>query len=212
MYHPSELERGIEELSEEARAINNWAKTNDLALNSDKTQAIILGSAKFINKIYEGDAPVIKVGGSQIKFLEEVNYLGISIDCKLSWYNQINKTSTRIHGVIHRLKQAENILNTNMREKLVEALVYPYVDYGSVLRTGCSEDINRKLKKLINIGIRFIHSLKRDTPISEFYSELNWLMPKFRRNFLFGVLIFNILKTKRPLYLYERLIPRTKVI
>lgn len=106
---PSDLGTAVDTLSIEASAIETWAVKNNLLLNAGKTQAIIIGSNKFINAIYAKNIPKVKVEGTEIEFSEEVKYLGIIIDSKLSWSAQVKSTVSKAHGALHRLKRPKNV-------------------------------------------------------------------------------------------------------
>lgn len=85
-------------------------------LNADKTQAIILGSPKYINSIHASDTPILTIGQSQIKFKDRVNYLGITIDSKLTWKGQVKRIISRAHGVMNSLRKSRASLASSWRK------------------------------------------------------------------------------------------------
>ena len=62
-----------------------------------------------------------------------------------------------------------------------------------------------KVERLMNAGIRFIYNLRRDTHISPYRLELEWLRACDRRKYFQGCFTFRILNTQRPLYFYQAL-------
>ena len=57
----------------------------------------------------------------------------------------------------------------------------------------------------MNAGIRYIYNLRRDSHISSYRSELEWLKAYDRRKYFQGCFTFRILNTQRPLYFYQAL-------
>ena len=57
----------------------------------------------------------------------------------------------------------------------------------------------------MNAGIRYTYNLRRDTHISPYRSELEWLRACDRRKYFLGCFTFRILNTQRLLYFYRTL-------
>ena len=62
-----------------------------------------------------------------------------------------------------------------------------------------------KVERLVNVGIRYIYNLRRDTHISPYRSELEWMKACDRRKFFLDCFTFRILNTQRPLFFYQAL-------
>lgn len=70
-------------------------------LNSNKTQAIILDSARYINSIDIDSLPNIKVCKANIPFSSNVKYLKIHISSNLSWDKQVTNTVSKIYTKLY---------------------------------------------------------------------------------------------------------------
>ena len=57
----------------------------------------------------------------------------------------------------------------------------------------------------MNAGIHYIYNLRRDSHISPYRSELEWLKTFDRRKYFQRCFTFRILNTQRPLYFYQAL-------
>lgn len=80
----------IIEVNEDIKSIINWFNNNELILNSDKMQAIIFGTAKYINTVnFECLLSRIEIGGSTVLFSTNVKYLNIIISSILPWERQV---------------------------------------------------------------------------------------------------------------------------
>jgi hypothetical protein len=77
-------------LNKSAREIHQWASTNKLPLNQDKTKVLMITGKRFASKIpyypnitLDADTPLSTV--------ETATLLGLDLDCKLSFSNHIEK-------------------------------------------------------------------------------------------------------------------------
>lgn len=59
----------------------------------------------------------------------------------------------------------------------------------------------------MNACVRFTFDLCWDAHVSPFYSQLGWLQADDRRSYLFGCLIFSVLRSSTPSYLASKLSP-----
>ena len=71
--------------------VQNWMRINKLTINYKKTNYMILIKKKLNNFPF-----VIKIGENAIDCKQCVKYLGIMIDEKMSWADQINYLYTKI--------------------------------------------------------------------------------------------------------------------
>ena len=72
-----------------AELVLRWASENDLLLNVAKTKAIVIGSYYYINELSEYEIKGVTFNGSLMKFESSVKSLGVIIDSKLDWKQQV---------------------------------------------------------------------------------------------------------------------------
>lgn len=83
-------EIAIIEVNEDIKSIINWFNNNGHILNSDKMQAIIFDTAKYINTVnFECLLSRIEIEGSTVLFSTNVKYLNIIISSTLPWERQV---------------------------------------------------------------------------------------------------------------------------
>ena len=63
--------------------------------------------------------------------------------------------------------------------------------------------LKSKVERLMNAGIRYIYNLRRDTHITPYGSELEWLKARDRRKYFLGGFTFRVLNSQRLLYFYQ---------
>ena len=94
--------------NDELIKISKWLYMNKLSINTSKTNFMM-----FTNKNIDIDQITIKLAGSEIKYVSSLNFLGITIDNKLTWKNHIdiicNKASKNI-GILYKLHMLPTVI------------------------------------------------------------------------------------------------------
>ena len=80
-------------------------------------------------------------------------------------------------------------------------LLFPVIDYCCLVYNNLSNDINFRLQKLVNSGIRYIYGLKRWEHITPYRLELGWLTTAARAKYFAANLLLKIFNTATPSYL-----------
>lgn len=88
---------------------------------------------------------------------------------------------------------------------MANQLLLPHFDYACVVYDDLSEYLDEKLQTLQNQCIRFVFGVRKYEHISPYRRQLKWLTTKSRRKYLLGSLIYKILSTRQPIYLFELL-------
>lgn len=161
-----------------------------------------MGTSRYINTIDLNSTPRVLVNETPIEYSTSVKYLGVLISNVLSWDRQVTKISNKVHSILYQLRLNKQLFPEALRVKLVTSLVLPHLDYGSIAFTDMTAEHDRKLYRAVNSCIRFIFNVKADAHISLFYARLRWLKIGARRTYFVGCLLYNILNTERPSYLY----------
>jgi hypothetical protein len=77
--------------------------------------------------------PKISMNNFHIEFVKEFNYLGIVIDQHLSWKPHTDLISKKISKTVGILNRLKTTLPKNVLMNIYNALVLPYLTYGSIL-------------------------------------------------------------------------------
>ena len=149
--------QGSKSLQELATVVNNelrkvieWLNANRLSLNIDRTNFMI-----FRPTGKNENCPTIQINGSSIQEVDNAKFLGITIDNRLNWIENIKCISRKIAkgtGIIIKARKAfesETLLN------LYNSLIFPHISYGiHVWGTAASVHLNRLhvfQKKIVRI-------------------------------------------------------------
>ena len=84
---PTESHQAVFSITKCLDEIKSWMYSNKLKLNESKTDCIVIGNTKQIDKVM---CDVLKVGSSDIIISKNVKNLGVYIDRKLDMERQVN--------------------------------------------------------------------------------------------------------------------------
>jgi len=91
------------------------------------------------------------------------------------------------------------------RRALVNALIVPLSDYGAILHAGLWTVNKRRLKRIQNCSMRFVHLKSRRDSVSYLYTENNILQVSCRQEWLLLVLFYKaVVKGAGPLYISKK--------
>ena len=138
--------------------LHNWLTTNDLLLNSTKTELINISTAK-LN--IEPAFPKIFINDIQIKPSNSTKYLGVKFDNKLNFDQYILslKQTTTYH--LYNLYKLRPFINKNTAILLTHSIILSRLNYCNTLITRQTKTTLKRLDAIINRSIRLICQLKK---------------------------------------------------
>jgi hypothetical protein len=74
--------------------------------------------------------PKLAIDGSEIKFVDTFDYLGITLDNRLSWKAHISKIQVKLSKAAGIMSKLKNILPGNILHTLYNSLFLPHLNYG----------------------------------------------------------------------------------
>ena len=96
-----------------------WLNCNKLALNVNKTQAILYG--KTTHK------PVIKINNEPIHFVDKINLLGTIFDKNLTFKPHIAKICSKASRALGLLNQSKGLLPKYIKRTIYFSLIHPHL-------------------------------------------------------------------------------------
>ena len=119
----------------------------------------------FSNSLKSLNGPVI-LNNSHLKQVRDTRFLGVNIDCDLSWkyhVSEICKLISRNTGVLYRLR---DFFPKRILRNLYCTLILPYLNYGILVWGNCANFQLDKILKIQHRSIRIINHV-------HFYSNTN---------------------------------------
>ena len=99
---------------------------------------------------------VIKIGSETVNRVHTSKSLGVIIDDKLKWEDQIDSISKKVSRGIGAMKLIKPYVPKKCLSQVYNALVQTYFDYCSLVWQNCKLELQSKLQKLQNRAARII--------------------------------------------------------
>ena len=89
------------------------------------------------------------------------------------------------------------------------SLLFPLVDYCSLVYRGLSSEQDLIIQLVLNRGIRYIYGLGMSQHITPYRRELGWLRASGRRDYLAACMLYKLFARPSPSYLVDYYAMRT---
>ena len=132
-------------LSKELDSVNNWLIDNKLSLHVGKTECILFGSKRKLNKVANFQ---VHYRDHIIKGSNCVKYLGVTLDQDLSGNSIVSSIVPKALGKLKFLYRYGDCLNVDLRRKLCNALIQCHLDYCC---TAWYASLSQKMKQKLQI-------------------------------------------------------------
>ena len=144
----------------ELSKIHNWLIANKLSLNIDKSNYIIFHPCQK-RPDYVVDLKIYDIHSKMYVSLERKNnikYLGILIDCNLSWKYHIGYIASKVSRLIGIIAKLRFFVPVNTLINIYKSLILPHLTHGIVLWGQAAKCHIDKILKLQKRAIRLIYS------------------------------------------------------
>ena len=194
--------------------MSEWAKGASRKLNKLKTKAIVFGGSHFVNEFYSSteQKTIDLPDGAFVPFPKSVTSLGVVLDAKLQWYDHINHITKKFNRVLFALRFFRRYTTETLRKRLAAALLFPHLDYCSIVLLDASQELRHRLQRLQNACVRYVLGIGRGDHISPHRAALGWLRTDSRRHYFMAILMYKIMRMRTPEYiegLFSRYVPRS---
>ena len=157
-------------MNEELSKLSNWMDINKLSLNVKKTKWIVFSLRK---KCLPSQSVFIK--GEVIERVNDIKFLGVFTDSKMSWSCHIQHIRKKISKGIGILYKAKRLLTQETLITLYNSFIYPYIVYCiEVWGSTCKKNL-LSLLKLQKCALRLITSSPRRTESAPLFESLKIL-------------------------------------
>ena len=181
--------------------IKEWMDRNKLKLNSDKTEALLVVSAK---KRKEGMAEQhLCIEGSNIPLASIVKNLGVVLDSELSMKGYINQIRKNTMYTLKNIRTIRPFLTQEACCKLVLSLIFSRLDYCNSLFFGLSKGKLEPLQKVQNSVARLVLQKRRCDEAMPLLKDLHWLPMVQRVQYKAATVVYTCLHGTAPKYAQE---------
>ena len=195
---PATLDTSLANLQSCLSSLRDWFLRNGLALNSDKTEAIILGTRGRLKSL--NHLTSIQVADSVIELSDHVKLLGVIFDPTLNFNKHVSNICSSSYYHIRALRRIRPFIDNNTAKSFASSIVGSRLDYANGTLYGMSLHNFHRLQRVQNslarvvTGDRFTHS-------SALLNSLHWLPIRQRISFKLATIAHRSVNCTAPDYL-----------
>ena len=150
--------------------VQNWYDQNGLKINPAKTEMILFGMPK---QGIVGDI-MVNFAGAQVRPAIKMKVLGVTLDPELKWEDHVSMVIRRSYATLAGLAKFSHSLPTAVKKFIVEALVFPHIEYCLTVWGGCRDVQRKRVQKVLNHAAQITTSSRRNAHVTPLFAELNW--------------------------------------
>lgn len=196
------LEDSCCRLNENLAYIQDWARSNNLMLNPNKS--FVLPISRCVIDFQQ--FPDIYLGNTVLKFIEKAKYLGFYINSNLTCGDHVNGVIRNVFLTLRNLRLSSGFTPVEIKRKLVTQLIVPHITYSAEVYSKLDSHSLHKLQVSFNSATRYVYGLRRFDSVSSWRKMILGcdLVDYLRmRNLLF---LHRLLYGKTPAYLYDKIV------
>ena len=195
------------ELEDTLINVKGWISQVKLKMNTEKTEFIIFGHSKQLEKCVTQQ---INVVGDMIDRSLCIHYLGAFLDENLTLKEHVKRKSATSIRNFYKIKKIREFLTAQATETLVLGLVISHLDYGNSLLIGCPQTLDI-YQKVQNMCAKLVLQRKKYESATEALITLHWLLIRARIEYKLLHIVHNCKYGKAPQYLKDLLINKTVI-
>ena len=117
----------VPKINAELHKVFVWLSTNKLSLNVSKTKYMI-----FPNPLDPRTLPKekLEINSKKLSLVTQFDFLGITIDSKLSWIPHTTKIAAKISRILGVMKKIKRYAPPTIMKSIYQALVFTRLNYG----------------------------------------------------------------------------------
>ena len=168
---PSDIQVLKFRAEENIKCLQHWFSLNSLKMNADKTCFTLLGTK---NSVEKASDLVLQVNDVDIRPTKHVKVLGVLLDQTLSWEPHISSIVRRSNAILVSLFKIRHHLSPDILKILVQAHVFPHLQYCSSVWGGAPIAHLDRLQKVIHFAARLVSGLRKYDHITPALTALGW--------------------------------------
>ena len=148
------------QVDDDLKNLSNWLKVNKISQNVVKTELVLFTSSK-----QELDYDLkIKVNGKRLYGTDSVKYLGLQVDKRLTWKQQINLVALKLNNANAMLSKLRHVLVITTLRLVYYAIFKSHLYYASLVLAQNTNSVKRfRLLQKTSIRIMFFQSRNSHT-------------------------------------------------
>ena len=152
--------------------IKDWMDSNRLKMNTTKTEFIMFGLKKQLQKC---TTETLKVNDDMVPVSNTIKYLGAWLDQHLSFRTHIKKKCQTAMMNLQRIKTIHHMLSQEACHQLILGLVMSHLDYVNAILKNLPQREIHKLQRIQNMPAKIVLCKSKYESSWESLQELHWL-------------------------------------
>ena len=145
------LEEVIQKLELTTNNFFEWLKNNHMKANADKCRLLVTRDTDVTAKIQEFD----------VKNSREEKRLGLKIDSKFSFDNNVSSLCKKASQKLHALERVVNFMDLAKRESLMKAFITSQFNYSHLIWMFHDRQLNNRIDKIQERVLRLVYKDKK---------------------------------------------------
>jgi hypothetical protein len=191
-------------INSDLKNIYGWFCANKVSVHFGKTETMLISNPQKRRFLPSTDLNVSVTNNETLSQVDNVKYLGITLDDRLSFDSHIDGLAKQISKKIGILKSCK-FLSRNTLVHLFNSIVLPHFDYCSSVWCATSSKNLTRLQRLQNRAMRLILRKPHRTHIEDMLDELKWMSVRQRNVFNNMILMWKIVNGFAPTYLSDNI-------
>ena len=121
----------VNALNEDVCYVSEWLMDNKLSLNGSQSEVMITGTRHTVSSIDNNDD--VNVNGLRLQYINTCKHLGVLIDNKLTWHDQIDKVRNQVLFGSYMLHKASYFIPSHTLKMLYNSIVAPHFEYCDIV-------------------------------------------------------------------------------
>ena len=180
--------------------IKTWMNNNSLQLNSNKTEALLIGTP---HQVHSSPISQLTFDGQIIPFSSSATNLGVRFDPHLTFNDHIKHLCKTSFYHLRNFSKLRPTLSLPAAEQLVHAFISSRLDYCNGLLIGIPGKTIQRLQYIQNSAARVLMRARKHEHITPILKSLHWLPVSSRINYKILLLTHKCIHGLAPTYLQE---------
>ena len=175
-----------------------WFCHNGLALNPDKTDAVLFGTRNKLGSL--STLTHVDVAGTSVQLSKKVKILGATLDQQLTFHDHVNTVCSASFYHLRSFRHVRPALTQDIAKALGSAVIGTKLDYANSILHGTSSANIKRLQRVQNALARVVLSSPSPSATKNL-QRLHWLPVQYRIRYEVCSLAYQPYTSTAPSYL-----------
>ena len=167
--------------------LQEWADAWQMRFNALKCQHIsFCGKQVWVNFDY-------MIGNEVVKQVDSIKYLGVIIDKKITWSQQVDKIALKANRVRGFLYRNIKHCSPDVKNRCYKIFIRPILEYASIIWSPYYNKYVNKLEAVQRHMARFVYNEYGFISVTNLLKNLSWPTLQQRRTCNRGIMLYKIL-------------------